>query len=421
MLPGYNRFMKIWQGIKKTALYLVLSMFLVSSVSAPLDSNARVRIFTRPYEFNYFTWTVNAFIAKISETGLDAANHIPESIQLKVVTSYFDLSSELDSIEFDIQLIYADPSITDPDTAAADKINKRGELQSMLDQMSPVVEKILENQVKTVLAEEGLDSGGQTIPPVLYHTTPLPKALIVSPRDIIRQDANISLLADMSLEQITRLEGDVETNLDVSALVVDIGGVGMYPSMVMRSSNLPWVIQTIAHEWTHNYLSLHPLGLNYETSNALRTMNETTAAIVGEEIGQKVIARYYPRYSSAHQKVLAKTNSVQSEGTFDFNAEMHITRVTADNLLRLGKVNEAETYMESRRLFFLQNGYLIRKINQAYFAFYGAYADSPQGAAGADPVGPAVRSLRANSVTLKDFLRQIAWMSSFNQLESRTQ
>ena len=395
-------------------------MFLVSSVSVPLDSNARVRFFTRPYEFNYFTWTINAFIAKISETGLDAANHIPESIQLKVVTSYFDLSSELDSIEFDIQLIYADPSITDPDTIAADKIKKRGELQTMLDQMSPVVEKILENQVKTVLAEEGLDLGGQTIPPVLYHTTPLPKALIVSPREIIRQDANISLLADMSLEQITKLENDVESNLNVSALVVDIGGVGMYPSMVMRSSNLPWVIQTIAHEWTHNYLSLHPLGLNYETSNALRTMNETTAAIVGEEISKKVIARYYPKYSAVHQKVLAKTSSVQSEETFDFNAEMHITRVTADNLLKLGKVHEAETYMESRRLFFLQNGYLIRKINQAYFAFYGAYADSPQGAAGADPVGPAVRSLRANSSTLKDFLRQIAWMSSFDQLVSRT-
>ncbi len=412
--------MKIWRGIRKTVLYLVLSMFLVSSVSVPLDSNARVRFFTRPYEFNYFTWTINAFIAKISETGLDAANHIPESIQLKVVTSYFDLSSELDSIEFDIQLIYADPSITDPDTIAADKIKKRGELQTMLDQMSPVVEKILENQVKTVLAEEGLDLGGQTIPPVLYHTTPLPKALIVSPREIIRQDANISLLADMSLEQITKLENDVESNLNVSALVVDIGGVGMYPSMVMRSSNLPWVIQTIAHEWTHNYLSLHPLGLNYETSNALRTMNETTAAIVGEEISKKVIARYYPKYSAVHQKVLAKTSSVQSEETFDFNAEMHITRVTADNLLKLGKVHEAETYMESRRLFFLQNGYLIRKINQAYFAFYGAYADSPQGAAGADPVGPAVRSLRANSSTLKDFLRQIAWMSSFDQLVSRT-
>ncbi len=225
----------------------------------------------------------------------------------------------------------------------------------------------------------------------------------------------------MSLDQITKLESDVETNLDVSALVVDIGGVGMYPTMVMRSSNLPWVIQTIAHEWTHNYLSLHPLGLNYDTSNDLRTMNETTAVIVGEEISLKVIARYYPEYTSntTSQKVNAKTRSPQSEDAFDFNAEMHITRLTADNLLKLGKYAEAEYYMEARRQFFLQNGYLIRKLNQAYFAFYGAYADTPQGAAGADPVGPAVRAFRAQNGTLKAFLRQIAWMSSFDQLQSQ--
>ncbi len=59
-----------------------------------------------------------------------------------------------------------------------------------------------------------------------------------------------------------------------------------------------------------------------------------------------------------------------------------------------GKIDEAETYMEQRRQLFWQNGYLIRKLNQAYFAFHGAYADVPGGAAGEDPVGPAVRALR---------------------------
>lgn len=413
--------MKIWQGIKRAVQLFILTLFLCHSVSAPLVSNAKVRFYTRPYEFDYFNWTVKALVAKVSEAGLDASIHIPKVVQHRVVTSYFDLSKELDFVEFNIQLIYADPAITDPEVTAAEFIVKRNEIQTMLDQMAPVVEKILEDQVKTVLSEEELDFGGQTIPPVLYHTTPLPKALIVSPRGIIRQDANISLLADMSLDQITKLETDVKTNLDVSALVVDIGGVGMYPTMVMRSSNLPWVIQTIAHEWTHNYLTLHLLGLNYDTSNELRTMNETTAAIVGEEIGIKVIARYYPEYSAdtTSQKLAARTKSTRSEETFDFNAEMHITRVTADNLLRMGKTTEAEAYMEARRQIFLQNGFLIRKLNQAYFAFYGAYADTPQGAAGADPVGPAVRAFRTQCGTLKAFLRQISWMSSFNQLQSQ--
>jgi hypothetical protein len=96
---------------------------------------------------------------------------------------------------------------------------------------------------------------------------------------------------------------------------------------------------------------------------------------------------------------------------------MHETRVTADALLAQGKIDEAEDYMESRRLVFLKNGYLLRKINQAYFAFYGAYADTPGGAAGEDPVGPAVRALRAKSKSLADFVDTISWMTDFQQLK----
>jgi hypothetical protein len=56
-------------------------------------------------------------------------------------------------------------------------------------------------------------------------------------------------------------------------------------------------------------------------------------------------------------------------------------------------------------------------LNQAYFAFYGAYADQPGGAAGADPVGEAVRLLRAMSPSLEEFINRIAWMWNFNQLK----
>ncbi|MGC8857256.1 MAG: hypothetical protein ACP5QU_10740, partial [Anaerolineae bacterium] len=106
---------------------------------------------------------------------------------------------------------------------------------------------------------------------------------------------------------------------------------------------------------------------------------------------------------------------------FDFRAEMHATRVTVDALLAEGKIAEAEAYMEQRRQVFLQHGYLIRKLNQAYFAFYGAYADVPGGAAGEDPVGPAVRALRAQSRSLKEFVQRIAWMTSFEQLQKAVQ
>jgi hypothetical protein len=72
--------------------------------------------------------------------------------------------------------------------------------------------------------------------------------------------------------------------------------------------------------------------------------------------------------------------------------------------------------MEERRLVFIQNGYSIRRLNQAYFAFYGAYADTPGGAAGEDPVGAAVRKLRAQSENLATFIKRISKVTSFEKL-----
>jgi hypothetical protein len=72
--------------------------------------------------------------------------------------------------------------------------------------------------------------------------------------------------------------------------------------------------------------------------------------------------------------------------------------------------------MEARRVLFVEHGYRIRKLNQAYFAFYGAYADTP-GAAGEDPVGPAVVALREQSPSLHEFLQRVAPITSFAALQ----
>jgi hypothetical protein len=260
---------------------------------------------------------------------------------------------------------------------------------------------------------------------VLYHSTPLPYALIVSPRDRIEQLANISLDTDLSVDEQAALESRVDEGLEASSLVVPIGGVGVYPTMVQQTTDLAWLLDTIAHEWIHNYLTLRPLGIYYMDSPELRTMNETTASIAGDEIGALVLQKYHPELTAASQATVELVSAPYDHPEpgdflrppFDFRAEMHETRTTVDSLLAGGRVEEAEAYMEARRLIFLQNGYLLRKINQAYFAFYGAYADVPGGAAGEDPVGPAVRALRAESKSLAEFIDTISWMTSFKELQ----
>lgn len=150
-------------------------------------------------------------------------------------------------------------------------------------------------------------------------------------------------------------------------------------------------------------------------------MNETTASIAGKELGRQLIERFYPAHlpppELAHSESGQTSRSAESP-VFDFRAEMRQTRIRVEELLERGLVEEAETYMEQRRQVFWENGYRLRKINQAYFAFFGAYADEPGGgAAGADPVGAAVRLLRQQSPSLRDFINRMAWISSFEQLE----
>ena len=108
---------------------------------------------------------------------------------------------------------------------------------------------------------------------------------------------------------------------------------------------------------------------------------------------------------------------------FDFRKEMRETRQRTDDLLAQGKIDEAERYMEQRRQVFVQNGYLIRKLNQAYFAFHGAYNADPGGspAAGKDPVGPAVQQMRERSASMGDFLRAMTSVQNFDDLQRHLQ
>jgi len=41
-------------------------------------------------------------------------------------------------------------------------------------------------------------------------------------------------------------------------------------------------------------------------------------------------------------------------------------------LLHFGRVKDAEQYMELRRQYFGENGYQLRRLNQAWFAFHGS-------------------------------------------------
>lgn len=403
--------------------YLPLTLFLLFTLSTSevrLTRTAeRVHVLASSQAFDLPGWTVNAVWLKLTQSAIASPRYFTLDAQRETVLEYLRLVEDIQNAEHEIRLVYADPKQPDPFAASAQLRAELMRLSLRQQALAPFAEAVLEMQVTEILHELGLTAGGQPIPWVLYHITPLPQNLVLSPREVIRQETSYLLQPEMTLEEVVQLEDTIAARLGFSTLVVEIGGLAAYPTMIMRTTALDWLSNTIAHEWIHLYLSQRPLGMNYDRTPELRTMNETTASIAGDEIGRIVMERYYPELAFRYRETtqLAARNPLPVSN-FDFRAEMYETRVRADELLAEGKIEEAEAYMEARRQVFWENGYPIRKLNQAYFAFYGAYADVPGGAAGIDPVGPAVRELRARSATLTEFLERIGRMSSFEQLQA---
>jgi hypothetical protein len=411
---------RIVRGLELTLILFILAMVAGYSNPSITDGMEKMRAYTRQIEFNYFSWMGNAALIKLRSASIGAPQLFDQTSQKKIVTEYIQLTQQISEKEYKLEQIYADAAITDKELASEPLRAELVKIYARQTELAPFAESTLQAQVSQVLADVGLTTEGEPIPNVLYHSTPLPMALIISPRDHIEQIANISIKADLKLDQVSALEDRVDKGLDVSSLVVNIGGVGVYPTMVMQSTDLNWILSTVAHEWIHNYLTLRPLGMLYGETPQLRSMNETTASIAGNEIGRLVIERFYPELVPAAappQSGASASNDSAEPARFDFRAEMHQTRMVTDALLAAGKIEEAEAYMDARRIVFVKQGYLIRKLNQAYFAFYGAYAESPGGAAGEDPVGPAVRALREQSASLADFVNTISLMTSFEQLQ----
>lgn len=402
-------------------ILLLLSQCITGAATRGPGPEAGSHAVTWNLEFDYISWVADTALLKLAQASLGAERYLDEEEQSQLVRDTMLLVQDIQNSEGQLNALHANP---DQASVAAEIRDLSAHLDGLYRQrslMAPLAESILQGQISAVLAEQGFTAWGQPLPPLLFHSTPLPWALIASPRDRIAQVANISLRTELTLDEHIALEDAVAAQQDLSTLVVPVGGIGVYPTMVAQSSSLPWLIEVASHEWTHNYLTTRLLGLLYFQNQELTTMNETTANIAGKELSAAVVARYYPELVPPPPPAAADSPAETSPPpapAFDFRAEMHATRIQVDALLAEGKIAEAEAYMEAQRLIFWEHGYVIRKLNQAYFAFYGSYADSPIGPAGEDPVGAAVRELRANSSSLIEFVNRMAWLASFEDLQN---
>lgn len=419
----WQRFLrKFWRGVRLLAVTAVLLLLLVPQWPVFGDAEYQTEAIVGLRRFDFVVWQTNALLEKAQAVLSGSQQFLSEAERKQIVLDYIELVEFKIDIDGYMRYLLTEPEVDNLDVLMMKMQEGQEEARTRIAEKQPLAEAILQEQVATILAEEGFAIAGQVWPPVMVHVSPLPWMLIVSPRDRIERIDQLSLNEGLSVADHEEIETAVFEQLDLSALVVPIGGLSMYPAMIMESSNLNWLAEVIAHEWTHHWMGFHPLGLSY-TDPALRTVNETVASIVDLEVGAAVIARYYPERvpppppPAAPETSPSPDAAVDEPPAFDFRATMAETRIEADRLLAAGEIEAAEAYMEAQRQVFVANGYAIRKLNQAYFAFYGAYADRP-GATGSDPIGPMVREIRALSPSLKAFLQTMAPINSVAEMEA---
>lgn len=274
------------------------------------------------------------------------------------------------------------------------------------------VERALERAVSDAVSEAGLAtplplfrSQALVWPPLDLELQRAPRVLAISPRDEIRLVASRLLSPQLPRSEYGEIEAQIEAGGEWSAWIGGVGGVATYPALIIPRADWYDALRLAAHEWMHHYLIFHPLGQAYFESDELRTINETVADIVGDELGA-LAAGVAPELRAA-----AELRGPPSAAA----ATLRDLRLEVDALLAEGRVAAAEARMEAGRGELAALGASYRRINQAFFAFRGGYADRP---GAVSPYGPLLQNLRARSTSLIEFVAAVRVIDSATEAMS---
>ena len=397
--------------VRKGAIVGLVALLILSLQSGARQFNPAERA-AQAYLYDIAQWEFNNFLSKwVNRAGEVLPGGSAPARKGELVRRYFEMGGESARLRYRLRLMAAEGSGA-----------RTAELQARLEAaeaprraLADDVEEAIEAAISAALAEEGLATLGEFIfPPVDIRLNEPPKLLVTSPRDTIRRTHDVLLRSDVTLGQREALEASLLRDANLSALVEDIGGLATYPASIPTTQPMRWTMEAAAHEWLHHYFFFRPLGQNMFNNGDMVTLNETIANVAGAELGDRAFmllgGEIPPVAADAAQASRAANSGAPKP--FDFQGEMQSTRQRVDALLGEGDVEGAEAYMEERRLLFVENGYPIRKLNQAYFAFYGTYADLP---ASSSPIGGQVRRMRELIPDLGDFIARVAQISDYEQ------
>jgi len=333
------------------------------------------------------------------------------------VDEYFTLAGELSQLKREVgsartQTVHNMESLSAQLTWAE---HRHGELKGQ-------VEEVISRQVGEALSEAGLrvplgpDGSNWFFPPSQFFLLPPPFVLVTSSRDRIAIQGSYLLSPNLDLKDMENIEQQAEGSGGMSALVERTGGFSLYPAWVSDDVTLRDTLNVVAHEWTHAYLSMfYPLGRGYLLDHEMRTINENVADMVGDEIGEAVYKRYYAAVEKPPSATSA--NAIRARQA-DFAGQVRQIGRAVERLLAQGRIDDAESYMETARRQLNADGYPLRRLNQAYLAFHGSYAE-PTGTESESPVSPIgkiLKDARASSSSLGEFVQRVGEVRAYSDL-----
>jgi hypothetical protein len=370
------------------------------------------------YSYSLTSWEARNLLSKWTHRAVRLLpwSSRPSMQGRELLDEYFRLGEEVRRLLDDVEEAAAGAeagvrkSLVEKEDELTQTMEARGRLRND-------VEELIESAISAVLTELDIASFGDLdYPPVDIRLDEPPRVLVTSPRDRIARSHEALVATDVTVEEREMMERALRDQ-DLSALVSNIGGVATYPAIVGNLGSLRWTLGTSAHEWMHHYLvaNLKPLGLKAHSAPEMLTINETMVDMAGREIGDLAFERLggavEPPSPGAPEYRGAQEPERDGDG-FDFGAAMRETRLRVDDLLAAGAIQEAEEFMEAQRLLFVENGFHIRKLNQAYFAINGTYAEQPQSSS---PVGDQMREVRSLVPNLKTFISTMSAVSSHRE------
>ena len=307
----------------------------------------------------------------------------------------------------------ADMTTTNPliDSASKNYIDLKNKevarLSRKREELRGRAEEAIESAVSSAANNNGLGLPfGILLPPTDFRLGDPPRILITSRRDKIAMSGSKLINPNLEWSERAEIENRAELYENTSALVDDLAGLGTYPAIVSDKDSLRRIMRTAAHEWLHNYWILKPLGRNMWDSQNMQILNETAADLVGNELGDEAFLILGNNIENAY-----KYDTFSSSNPHLFTI-LRETRINVEKMLKNGNIEEAEKYMRKQLWNLKLGGYNIRKLNQAYFAFRGNYAEGP---ASISPIGSDLRELRDYYSTLGEFIESISKIGDFEQ------